>query len=216
MEIPDLPEEASLAVKDTEEEILERYNWYIVLVAWQIVLRSTRIAHPAVLDLLVDDLIQNSRVKLWLALKVSTIGNLKSYIRQIVHHEFINLVRQHKPVLPLPIDDDGELLAGKLMVTQSEEMDNPERIFEQEEAVASLLDRTTCGVPKLSPKQKRAMICSLKERVDNILQLTEVFKSHGIDVEAFQWPEIKDEVKGLKANLSAARENLRSGEPVIV
>src|SRR5579864_4443791 len=72
-----------------EEEIVARYDTYVTFLAWEIVNSNSKFVHPAVLDLLVDDLIQNSRIKLWLALRKGvSIFNLKGLIRQIIHNEF--------------------------------------------------------------------------------------------------------------------------------
>ncbi len=199
------------------EEILRQFYPYIVSLVWGFIYGNTAIAPSAVLDLVAEDIIQMSLIKLWLALLVEEkeILSLKSYVRSITYHEFISMIRSLKSDLPLPFDDDGELLQGKALFIQSEEMGNPEHVYEQKVGVTALLEETAYRVSKLSPKQQRAMICSLKERVDDLLQLTEALKRHGIDAEGFQWPETKEEIKGLKANVSPAREKLRSIEHVL-
>ena len=139
----------------TEEEILAQYDSYIISLAWLIVNSNTKFVHPSVLDLMVDDLIQNSRIKLWQALRNGvTIHSLKSLIRQIVHNEFINLVRQHKPTLSLPLDDDGELRQGKPITAKSTDLDNPERIVELEMTVVELLHMAAVGIAMMRSCQR--------------------------------------------------------------
>lgn len=194
-----------------EEEILAQNDWYIIFLAWQIVNGNTKFVHPAVLDLMVDDLIQNSRIKLWLALRKGvSIHSLKGLIRQIVHNEFINLVRQHKPSLSLPLDDDGELRQGKPITGKSTDLDNPERVVEQEMMVDELLHTAAVGVATMRPCQKQAMICSLKETVEDVPQLKAIFEEHGVEIDAVVWPEEKSEVVRLKTSLSPARRRMRS------
>lgn len=194
-----------------EEEILARYDTYITFLAWLIVNSNSKFVHPAVLDLLVDDLIQNSRIKLWLALRKGvSIFNLKGLIRQIVHNEFINLVRQYKPTLSLNLDDDGEPRQGKLITARSADLDNPEHIVELEMTVVELLHTAAVGVATMSPCQKQAMICSLMSAVENIPQIVAIFGEHGLEIEAIVWPEEKSEVVRLKASLSPARKKMRS------
>src|SRR5947199_6526549 len=101
-------------------DILERYDDYILALAHEQYPRH--IASPEVLDLEIQELAQRSRIKLWRALQKRHITHLKPYIRLIVRSESIDMVRSYKPYLPLPIDEDGELYQGNVLVTPSEGM----------------------------------------------------------------------------------------------
>jgi DNA-directed RNA polymerase specialized sigma24 family protein len=195
----------------TEDEILEQYDWYIRFLAWHIVNRNGKIVHLALLDLMVDDLIQNSRIKFWWALKKGVpIHNIKALLRQIVHNEFINMVRQHKPALSLPLDDDGELRQGKPITAQSEDLDDPEHIVEQQMAVVELLHIAAAGVATMHHRQRQAMICSLREAIEDAPQLVAIFREHEIEIETLEWPAEKDQKALLKASVSPARRKMRS------
>ena len=197
----------------SEDEILEQYDWYIRFLAWQIVSRNGKIAHLAVLDLMVDDLIQNSRIKLWGALeKGIPIHNIKALLRQIVHNEFINMVRQHKPALSLSLNGDGELRQGKPITAQSEDLDDPEHIVEQQMAVVELLHMAAAGIATMHRRQRQAMICLLVEVVEDVSQLAAIFREHEIEIETVECPVEKSEKALLKASVSPARRKMRSLE----
>src|SRR5437588_712600 len=109
------------------EEILERFDPYIVALVQMMVQRNSNIAHPAVLDLEADEIAQRVRIKFWGALvdkqsRGVKIEHPKAYIRTMVSHMFHDIPRKRRPPLPLPTDDDGEIYMGDVMVTQSEGM----------------------------------------------------------------------------------------------
>lgn len=193
---------------DQQEKILKEYEPYIRTLVWKQLPRN--MIHPDVLDLDVDELVQNSRVKLWLALKKRQVTSIKAYIRSIVHSEIVDMMRRRHPTLPLPLDEDGELYQGNVIATPGEGMCDPAYEVEQEELVAEDILETVDGVLKLPPAQRRAMICSLKERIDDLLALTEAFEAREVDIEAVHLPEEAAEVQKTRASLSIARGKLRS------
>lgn len=213
------PKQAGVAPEDgdySDEEVLERYDRYIVFLAWQVVVRHTQFVPPDILDL-IDDVTQNSRIKLWLALQTTLIRNMKSFIAKIVYHEFINEMRRNKATLPLPLGPDGELKDDKLammsmMGMQNAEMGNPELIVIGEMEVVELLGMAAKGIEvmDLNSRQGWSMVCSLKDAVDDVEQMVELFQQHGLEIAEIAWPEEKEEMVSLKANLSAARKKMRS------
>jgi hypothetical protein len=52
------------------------------------------------------------------------------------------------------------------------------------------------------------MLCSLKERVDDLKQLVEAFKAYKLDIQAIQWPAGKAEKQLLHASLVPAKKTL--------
>jgi len=207
-EVPgsDLPDSAEKDV--SVEELLEQYDSYIVALVRQRVYR-TKIGDLPISDLECDEIIQQVRIKFWTMLSQKNVEYPKAYLRMIVHTIMIDKQRARKPPLPLPVDEEGELYAGTVIAQTQEEMENPANEFEQEEAVRELLERTAAAVASLPPRQQRAMIASLAERVDNVLQLVEAFKKYRIDV-LTNWPEDKQEHLLLKASLSIARRKIAS------
>src|SRR5438477_10539285 len=80
--------------------VLEDFDGYIRSLAERKVPRA--VALREMLDMDVDEIVQNTRIKLWQVLQRREIINLEAYVRCIVHTECVNMVRGHKPILRLP------------------------------------------------------------------------------------------------------------------
>ena len=211
MIIPNLLDASAVGDKyDANEidEILRQNDGYILTLAREKVPRH--IASPDVLDLEIHELAQRSRIKLWRALQKRHITHVKAYIRRIVHSESMDILRSYKPDLPLPVDEDGELYQGDVLVALSEGMRDPLYELEQKEMAAEYITQAVDALSSFPPCQQHVMICSLKDQLDDVLLLTKAFKKFEINIESMRWPSIKKEVKNLKASLSAARKKLRS------
>ena len=190
------------------EEILERFDSYIALQVKELVRQNPHIAHQAVLDLEIDDLIQKVRIKLWRALKEKDIAYPKSYIWRIVRNKFVDMIRRMKPLYALAVDQDGEIYYGNVLVQSGAGMADPLDEVERQDEVANCMDKTVDAVLKLPDRQQLAMICSLRERVDDFIQLASAFKMRRIDIEGLQWPQEKSEKQVLQASLSCARRKV--------
>lgn len=195
----------------TPEEILVRYNSYIVALVEKMARRSSNIARTEVLDLEIDEIVQRVRIKLWHALEGKHIEHYQAYIRTMVRNEFNDLSRKRKPPLPLLTDEDGELYMGDgvdAMITESEGMGDPADEFEAGENLDGLMDCAASAVSRLSPRQQRSIGCLLNEQIDARIPLIQAFEKHDIDIEAQVWPEDETDKKLLKASLSAARHRI--------
>ena len=208
MSIPNLPGPSAYDDDFDVDKMLEDYDAYIVALARKNVPHI--VTSPEVLDLDIDELAQNSRIKLWIAYQKKQITSLKAYIRCIVRTQAVNMVREHQSVLPLPADEEGELYQGNLLVTPSEGMRNPVEELEQEEMIADYIAKTVDEVLKLPPRQQLSMICSLKEELDDFLLLVNSFKEREVDIETVNSPEEKEEVQRNRASLSVARKKMRT------
>jgi hypothetical protein len=120
------------------------------------------------------------------------------------------MVRRHKPILPLPTDEDGELYFGSVMVMPSEGMQDPADELEREEVIADRITKLVDCVLALPPRQRHAMMCFLKEQIVNSLPLMEAFRSRGVNIEEVILPRKKEEVLRNRVLLSLARKKLRS------
>src|SRR6266487_5519199 len=187
------------------EEILVRFDSYIVMLVQKKACSSSNIARPEVVDLEIDEIIQRVRIKFWLVLLTKHIEHRKAYIRSIVSNEFNDLGRRRKAPLPLPTDEDGELYMGNVLLSESNELADPAIAFEKEEAMDDLLELTAGVVTDLPPRMKLAMTTHLKDQVDNLIRLTEAFEKREVNIKTMKWPEDPADSKRLKASLSPAR-----------
>jgi len=200
------------AIKQTDtlpiEAILEQFDAYIVDLARRKCPRS--VIPPEVVDLEIDELAQKTRIALWRTLQKRPILNLHAYIRTIVQHEAVNIVRRQKGQVPLPLDDDGELYQGNILVTADQGLGDPAWEIEQAETFTGRSWQAVNGVSKLPRCQQEAMICSLKERVDDLVGLIGAFQRHHVDIEPINWPKDPDKARKSKASLSMARKKLQT------
>lgn len=190
------------------DELLERLDAYIVNLVRMRVPRN--VVRPEMLVDEIEDLIQKVRIKLWLMLRKQTIVNHKAYIRCIVYTEVIDLVRRYQSnqsAHPLLMDEDSCEIQGSVI---GEELRSPELEVEHEEAYKDFMTETVEAVQKLPPRQQYAMICSLKDKLDDVLPFIDALRNHNIDAESVNWPEEKGELQSLRASLSIARKKLHS------
>ncbi len=181
-------------------EVLERLNKYISDLARRKIPRYA--IRSEELDLEIDELIQQTRIKLWHALQKGHIVNPTGYARSIVFTEAVNMQRRYKPTHALSNEEDGELYHDK--GTQ-----DPSLKIEQDEALATCVTIAIQAIQTLPPRQRQAMICSMKDRYDDALPLLTALKEQGIDIENICWPDEKVDVHRLKALLSVSRKKLR-------
>ena len=187
------------------EEILVRFDSYIVMLVQKKACSSSNIARPEVLDLEIDEIIQRVRIKFWKALLTKEIEYHKAYIRSIVSNEFNDIGRRRKAPLPLPIDEDGELYMGNVLLSESRELADPAVAFEKEEEMDDLMELTAHMVTDLPSRMKHAMINHLKDKVDNLIRLTEAFAKHEVNIKTIKWSDDPADTKRLKASISPAR-----------
>ena len=190
------------------EELLEQQDAYIVAVARKKVPRNAVRAEEVADE--VDELAQHMRIKLWRLSLKENVMNPWGYINRVASTEAVDMVRQHKMTVPLSLTKDGELVQGHLLGTAGDGIQDPAEELEQKERLADCIEFIIDGVLALPPVQQRALVCSLKEKKEELLLLMDALRTHGVDVEAFNWPASKEEVQRLRASLSIARKKMRS------
>src|SRR6266487_5334833 len=89
---------------ESSEEILKRFDWYIAVQTKRIVRLYPALAHQAVVDLEIDELMQRVRIKLWRTLKKRTILYPHNYIKRMILYVLIERLPQRKPTFPFPRD----------------------------------------------------------------------------------------------------------------
>ncbi len=198
------------------EEILVRLDPYLVALVEKMARRSSNIARPEVLDLEIDEITQRVRIKLWKALMEKPIEYPRAYIRTIVSNEFNDIPRKWKAPLSLPTDEDGEIYLGTTLLAEREGMADPAQAFELEEGLNDWMALAAQAIAHLSPRQKHAMICLLKERIDNRIQLVEAFERQKVNIDDFVWPDDEANELRLKAAIYAARHNIAQRIGILV
>src|SRR5450755_404711 len=192
------------------EAILEQYDAYIVKQVHDRMHQHPHVVHPDVFDLETDDLIQRVRIKFWHTLQDKRIEYPKTYIKRIVHSEFIDMVRRLKPqyALALPVDEEGELYQGDMLIAPGAGMNDPAFEYEEQVALTSRIKEVVDAVLQLPERQQRAIICTLRDRVDDIDALAQEFKERKTDLTAWQWPQGHSEKLLLRASLAYARNKI--------
>lgn len=188
------------------EAFLEHYDSLIMTLARKMIARTT--LPPELQQLEVDDLAQAVRIKLWKTLQARQIMSPKPYIYATIHSEYLRSIRRRQATTPLPLDEEGELYQGQIIAPSTKDMQDPADALEQAESVSHLITMTVRAVMTLPPQQQRAMLCTLKDRVDDLILLTETLRQYRIDIETVRWPQEKTERHLLKSSLSIARRKL--------
>ncbi len=166
--------------QETCESLLKHFDHYIIKQVRYLVKSYPLAVHPAVMDLEIDEIVQRVRIKLWQALKKRCIRVPGAYIRLIIHSELVDMMRRQRPVLPLPIDD--EWISDDMRDFIDQQAPDPADEMEQRlEAVISLR-KMAQAVMSLPPRQRQAVMCLLRDKVDDVTQLFDVFKLYSVDM----------------------------------
>jgi DNA-directed RNA polymerase specialized sigma24 family protein len=198
---------SSPTISDTNA-FLEKQHSYIIALARQKV--PWNIVHPDVLKDEIDELVQRSLIKLWLALRKKEIVNPQGYINSIVRTQVVDMVRRHKPCISLPLDEEGELYHGNMLTVPSEGLQDPVQEFERDESAVDWIEEIAGNVLALPPCQRHAIICSLKDYLEDNHPLLKLLKSNGVDIAGIHWPHDKNELSSVRSSLSIARKKMRA------
>jgi RNA polymerase sigma factor (sigma-70 family) len=164
-----------------------------------------RVVHSGLPEMELEDIAQEVSISLWQKLERESIQNPAAYITRMIRNKCIDSWRRHHIDLqPLPVAENGELMAGDILLTPGEGMADPADEFEQKSAVIDLTEQVAYAVSKLPPRQQQAMAYSLLRKVDNFIQLVNALKAHHVEIEVHP-PEDKAERHLLQASLPPAR-----------
>ncbi len=189
-------------------ELLEEYDLYICSQARNHVNRKRSMLHPDTLNMEIDDLAQQTRIKIWQGQQKTTISNPKAYIRRVVHNESITMIRQSKPTTSLPTDEEGELYSCEVLF-QSTATQDPLREIEQQETEQFYTQEAVHAISTLPTRQRQAMLCALKDKVDDLLAWVTMCKIYNMDMDVVEWPEEGQALQSMRSSVSAARKKLR-------
>lgn len=185
----------------SNEALLEHVDGYIVAQT-QKLMRWYLVSSSHTLDSLeIDELAQRVRIKFWKSLEKGIIFRPYSYIKRVIFSEFIDMKRQQKLLLPLPVNEEEEEY-----VFQRQE-DPADEVIQRLDA-DTLLERLVQLLLELPPRQQMAVIYLLWDQVDDPTRLLAVLATHGLQVDVVQWPLEKAQRQVLLASLSVARRKL--------
>src|SRR5579859_7698180 len=183
-------------------ELLEQHAAYIMNLAWKNVPR--RLIHPDLLRDEVEELAQVIRVKFWKESQRQHIVSPKAYMSRIAYTEAMNMIRALKSILPLVTNQDGEIDQGRLLITQSAEMQDPAEVLEQAESLVERINRFVVKVLALPPREQQAFVWFLKRYITvkqntDLLPLVDVLRERGLDSDLIEWSKNKEEVQRLRS-----------------
>lgn len=189
------------------ENFLAEYDAYIRSQSRSALFSKRSIVHPDAFGMEADELAQRTRINVWQARLKQPLYNPKMYIRRTIHNEAVTMVRRYKPVVPLIINEEGELYQSDVLPMLWEK--DPADIVEQKERARRRLQELINAVLTLPRIQQHAMFCCLKEKADDLVALRELCLEHNIDLDVFAWPTSADELQSMRTSASIAKKKLQ-------
>lgn len=165
---------------------------------------------PELLKDEIDELTQVAWFKFWEISQRKQITYRRAYISKIVHSLVIDTARRYRSTARLSFDEYGEVTQGRIISPLSEEMLDPALEFEQKETRYYQFEEIVKDIVSLPPCQRRAIICQVKDRVEDIQFLADEFKKYGIAIDRIHWQNGKRAAQASRASLSIARKKMRS------
>lgn len=189
------------------EEVLYTYDAYIRALAYQMAPGVSADARR----LEIDEIAQNTRVKLFLALSKPDhkVTNIKAYIGKIAYHESINIIRRNPHHEPLKLDVYGEVEQGEILIAPSQGMQDPAWEIECQEEIEECAEALVRDIYALPARQRYAVICALREMISDVQPLEEAFLKIGLNFDSLHCSDEAKEIQRLRALLYIARKKLR-------
>jgi RNA polymerase sigma factor (sigma-70 family) len=174
-------------------------------------LKVTRSFYQGISDADLQDIAQEAWISYLRRSEKGDIDKPESYIAIIIRNKFRDYIRKEKRRYPIPtiplslLTENPEVefvtISNKFLVNPVNEIDDLVETMD-------ILNDLAIVLPKIPPRQRRALICTLLDKVDDPLKLKQVLKSNHIDVSEMSWPSNNDEKRLLQASLPAARRAL--------
>src|SRR5260370_41114331 len=138
-----------------------------------------------------QDIAQESLISVYQVLSAKKpIYNLKAFTRQVFQNKCLDLLRRHKRMLPLPVNEDGEVYQGIVLINRSHGYADPAAEFEQNEALSDLTVFTLNQMRTLPARQRLALLWALVQIADILpLSLKEIFTQYDPDLKTVNWPQ---------------------------
>jgi DNA-directed RNA polymerase specialized sigma24 family protein len=145
-------------------------------------------AHSPSLDLEIDDVVQQIRIKLWQTVQKQVLRSPRAYIARMISTTLVDLLRSREPTFRLFLDDEGEPYASYPFIEPGEGMGDPEHEISQEAELRALLVEVLLPLQTFPLRQQVALLSALWDRIDDLELLRSVLQRMGFDqieLEAF-------------------------------
>ncbi len=192
----------------TAADLIEQLDRYIVTRVTREMTHNPAFAHSPSLDLEIDDVVQQIRIKLWYAVQKQVLRSPRAYIARMISTTLVDLLRSREPTFRLFLDEEGEPYAGYPFIEPGEGMDDPEYEVSQEATLRELLVEILHHLQTFPLRQQVALLGALRERIDDLESLDSLLQRMGFPQTAFTKPEDIMPRHQLKPSLSAARRRL--------
>ena len=168
----------------TNEMVLADVDGYIVTLVKKLLYGQQSSRHEDFDDLEVDELTQRVRIKFWKTLEKGLVLHPYSYVKRVVYSEFIDMKRQQKRTVALPIDEEEIVDASRCAVDPADDVI-------QRMEYHTFLQHIVQMIVDLPPRQQMAMVCWLWEKVDDTVQLRGILAGYGFDIDRMQLPSAR-------------------------
>ena len=192
----------------SSEETLVALNAFIEFYTGKVIHDNCKNLSRDACDQLMQEVAQSTRIKTWLALQERKVEHLKAYIMCIIYHEFISIVRQKSRFVQMLTGENGETVQNSVMFVQDEMLRDPAVVLERRLDVEERMQAFAKATQLLPSRQMQAILCSMIEKVDDIIGFKKVIEDHHIDIEVFVWPDNEADKKLLKASIQPARRKV--------
>lgn len=194
----------SLFYDDIENALQVKYEYSYFL-------KLTRSLYQGICDADLQDIAQEAWISYLRRSEKVDIDKPESYITMVIRNKFNDYIRKEKrrypfPTIPLSLlTENPEVefvsLSSRFLVSPVNEIDD---LIES----MDILNDLAVVLPKIPPRQRRAIICTLFDKVDDPSKLQQVLVSNHIDASEMSWPSNSAEKHLLQASLPAARRAL--------
>ncbi len=134
-----------------------------------------------------------------------------AYIAEIIRNKFRDYLRKEKrrsPQLTIYLSTFAENPDLELAALSGGDLIYPVNEADEQVEKIDFLNNLAVVLPKVPPRQRRVVICTLLEKADDPLSIKQILKRNHIDVSEMHWPSNKAEKRLLQASLPAARRTL--------
>jgi RNA polymerase sigma factor (sigma-70 family) len=174
-------------------------------------LAVTRSFYQGVSDADLQDIAQEAWFSYSRRSECGNIDNPEAYIAKVIRNKFRDYLRKEKrrsllPTISLSVLEEYSEVEFASLSDQS--LINPANALDDQMEKMDFLNNLAIVLPKVPPRQRRAIICAMLDKVDDPHQLKQALKRNHIDASEMCWPSNHAEKHLLQASLPAARRAL--------